>query len=108
MSAFTPRVFPDAQGSEFAREIDTLTTYRILSGFEDGTFRPKDTLTRAQFCAMIASALDLNTSAGKPAAFADVEEGAWYAGPVSASSPGMTTAPSTLKAPSPIRRWQPF
>lgn len=84
LSAFTPRVFPDAQGSEFAREIDTLTTYRILSGFEDGTFRPEDTLTRAQFCAMIASALDLNTSAGKPAAFADVEEGAWYAGPVSA------------------------
>lgn len=79
---FTPRTFPDAADSEFVREIDTLAVYEILNGFEDGSFRPGDTLTRAQFCTMIASALNL--PAGKQAKFSDVEEGDWYAGTVSA------------------------
>lgn len=79
---FTPRTFADTGDSDFAREIDTLAVYEILNGFEDGSFRPGDTLTRAQFCTMIASALDL--PGGRQAKFSDVKEGAWYAGTVSA------------------------
>ena len=81
--SFTPRTLPDAADSEFAREIDTLTTYGIVSGFEDGLFHPGGTLTRAQFCAMTASALALPDSAGKDR-FADVSPDSWYAGAVNA------------------------
>lgn len=80
--SFTPRTFSDTEDSEFAREIDTLATYRILKGFGDRTFHPEDTITRAQFCAMAASALDLPD--GKSARFSDVSPDAWYAGAVNA------------------------
>lgn len=80
--SFKPRTFTDTENSEFAREIDTLATYRILKGFGDKTFRPGETVTRAQFCSMVASALDLPD--GKASKFSDVKEGAWYAGAVNA------------------------
>ncbi|MCI9155444.1 MAG: PDZ domain-containing protein [Lawsonibacter sp.] len=79
---FTARTLSDAEDSEYAWEIDTLTTYGLLSGYDDGLFHPADTVTRAQFCAMAAAALDLPD--GKPGQFPDVKEGAWYAGAVSA------------------------
>ena len=77
LTGFSPRTLSDTADSPFAREIDTLCVYQILSGFEDGSFRPKDTLTRAQFCAMIASALNL--PAGRREQFSDVDADAWYA-----------------------------
>lgn len=82
--SFTPRTFADTEDSQFAREIDILATYRILKGFGDGTFRPGETISRAQFCAMTASALALPASAGKPGRFSDVPDSAWYAGAVNA------------------------
>ena len=82
--SFTPRTFTDTEDSEFAREIDILATYRILKGFGDGTFRPGETISRAQFCAMAASALNLPASDGKPGRFSDVPDSAWYAGAVNA------------------------
>ena len=82
--SFTPRTFTDTEDSQFAREIDILATYRILKGFGDGTFRPGETISRAQFCAMAASALGLPASAGKPGRFSDVPDSAWYAGAVNA------------------------
>ena len=79
--SFVPRTFSDTADSAYARELDTMAVYGLLSGFEDGSFRPDETLTRAQFCAMVASALHL--PAGKSTAFSDVAEDAWYAGAVS-------------------------
>ena len=77
---FIPRTLSDTDGTPYQREIDTLTTYRILSGYEDGGFHPADPVTRAQFCTMVASALDLPD--GKNSKFSDVRDGAWYAGAV--------------------------
>ncbi len=79
---FTPRAFSDTADSPYAREIDTLATYLMLGGYEDGSFHPQDTITRAQYAAMVAVALDL--PAGKSAKFSDVAEDAWYADVVSA------------------------
>ena len=80
---FIPRTFSDAGESEFAREIDTLSVYGALGGYEDGLFHPKDTLTRAQFAVLTASALGL-PQGDKSSRFSDVKEGSWYAGAVSA------------------------
>jgi len=79
---FHPRTFSDTADCQFAREIDTLAVYGLLGGYEDGSFHPQETVTRAQFAAMAASALDL--PAGKSAKFRDVSPDAWYAGAVSA------------------------
>ena len=79
---FVPRTFSDTASCQFSREIDTLATYLMLGGYEDGSFHPQDTITRAQFCSLVASALNL--PAGKSAKFSDVAGDAWYAGAVSA------------------------
>lgn len=79
---FSPRTFNDTADSEFDREINTLASYFITGGYEDGAFHPKDTITRAQFAVLVASALDLPD--GGNSRFSDVKDGAWYSGAVSA------------------------
>lgn len=79
---FTSRSFSDVDRSPFRDAIDTLACYRILSGREDGSFHPGETISRAEFCAMAAEAL--NFPAGPSGAFTDVAQDAWYAGAVNA------------------------
>lgn len=81
---FVPRTFGDTADSPYAREINTLTTYGILTGYADGNFHPQDRVTRAQFCTMVASALDLPAPSGKASQFSDVTADSWYAGPIHA------------------------
>ena len=47
-------------GYTFYDEVLYLSSEEIISGFTDGTFRPNDTVTRAQVAIMIGKALDLN------------------------------------------------
>lgn len=77
------RTFKDIQGTRFEREITTLAVYQLLSGCPDGSFRPDQAVTRAEFCAMISTALNLS-AAGQDGLFSDVSSDAWYAGAVSA------------------------
>ena len=76
------RWFTDLDGCDYADAINTLGTYKLLSGNGDGTFRPDDTMTRAEVCAMLAQALDLTTTVG--GYFRDVADFRWYAGSVNA------------------------
>jgi hypothetical protein len=80
---YTSRSFSDLSASSYAREINTLAVYQLLSGYEDGTFQPEKTVTRAEFCAMIATALDLPSNLNA-LTFSDTNADAWYAGAVSA------------------------
>lgn len=79
---FHARTFADAADSPFATEIDTLSTFGLLEGYEDGTFRPTSAITRAEFCAMLANVLDLPE--GQNLSFSDVADDAWYNKAVSA------------------------
>ena len=81
--SFTPRSFSDLEGSPFREQIETLAAYRLLSGYEDGSFRPGQIITRAEFCAMTAAALDLPAPAGG-SSFSDVSSQDWFAGAVNA------------------------
>ena len=44
----------------FYNEVLYLSSEEIISGFSDGTFKPNETVTRAQAAIMIGRALDLN------------------------------------------------
>lgn len=79
---FHSRTFSDTASSPFSQAIDTLAVYGLLSGYEDGTFHPGETITRAEFSAMVASALNLRRSDSAP--FSGVDPSAWYAGAVNA------------------------
>ena len=76
------RWFTDLGGRDSADKINTLATYSILAGDGSGAFRPDDTLTRAQLCALMAQAIGVAHSG--PGRFADVEDSRWYAQHVNA------------------------
>ena len=76
------RWFTDLDGCDYADAINTLGTYELLFGNGDGTFRPDDTMTRAETCALLAQALDLTTTVG--GYFRDVADSKWFAGSVNA------------------------
>lgn len=54
----------------------------IVSGYEDGSYKPDNNITRAEFAKLIAAYLKLDTSKG--ASFADVAADSWYFGVVGA------------------------
>ena len=65
--------------------VDTLAALNIMTGDTDGSFRPNDTVTRAEMCRMIYSIRnqgksDASAYAKMKTTFTDVPESAWYAG----------------------------
>ncbi|BDF69774.1 hypothetical protein CE91St41_07550 [Oscillospiraceae bacterium] len=80
---YRSRGFSDADASPYGKQIDLLGTYGIVSGDGSGAFRPNDTLTRAQLCALLAQALNCNVPTGD-SRFSDVDMAAWYGPAVNA------------------------
>jgi len=78
------RVYADVPDTHWARRaIAALTARLVVNGTDAaaGAFEPERTVTRAEFAAMIARLLRLpDAPAGSGPAFADVPDGAWYAG----------------------------
>ncbi len=79
---FHSRTFSDVADSPFAQAINTLAVYGLVGGYADGTFRPEETVTRAEFASMVAAALNLRMVS--QSYFSDVPAGSWYADAVNA------------------------
>ena len=58
--------------------LNTTDHMQYMNGYEDGTFRPNASITRAEACKLIASLLT-ESSGGSDALFSDVTADAWYA-----------------------------
>lgn len=64
--------------NHFAKSyIEELSKKGVINGFEDGSFRPDDNVTRAQAAKIIALALGIDTNGDET--FEDVSKDAWYA-----------------------------
>ena len=70
--------FDDIVFSDEITAIEGLAARKILNGYEDGTFRPDNTMTRSEFAATVVRSLGLTPAA--VGAFTDVASGEWYAG----------------------------
>lgn len=69
--------FFDVQSSYWAAPfIQELARREIISGFPDGSFRPDDPVTRAQFAAMVRQAFD-QAQVRNPVNFVDVPSNYW-------------------------------
>ncbi len=78
--------FPDVASEYWAAPaIQALACKGVVNGFPDGSFRPEDFVTRAQFVKMMDLVLGIAPSSAVPV-FSDVPEGDWYAGYVSAAA----------------------
>jgi parallel beta-helix repeat protein len=71
-----PSLFADTQGHWAEAQINTLAAKNIISGFQDGSFRPNEPVTRAQIAAILDKAF--SPVPVKPAAtFKDVGATYW-------------------------------
>ncbi|MFR1051514.1 MAG: S41 family peptidase [Lachnospirales bacterium] len=78
-------VFPDQEDSDYLTPLSVLKTYGLISGKDDGDFHPSDTLTRAELCQLLASALNCRVPENK-SPYTDVSPEAWYSPAVTALS----------------------
>lgn len=74
-----------AAGSWYNNAVSTLSAMGILGGYEDGSFRPNASITRAEFAKIAVSFFELEgLDCENP--FLDVAPGAWYAESVAAAA----------------------
>lgn len=59
------------------QHIEDLVQRGIMSGYEDGTYRPNLTITRAEFTVLLVKALDLSPST-RTHPFTDLDKDKWY------------------------------
>ena len=64
--------FSDIAGSPYAAAITALADDGVVTGFEDGTFKPNNAVTRQQFAKMIVLALGLTVTGTEVCPFGDV------------------------------------
>ena len=67
--------------TEYCEPVQRLGALGIMNGYEDGTFRPDERITRADFAKVIVCALNKEQDAmseGYVSPFDDVRAGEWY------------------------------
>lgn len=90
LSAAIPPVFAqarfnDVESSYWANQyVQSLSQANIISGFPDGTFRPEEQMTRAQFASVLRSAFPLPAVRASKT-FSDVPADHWAAGAISSA-----------------------
>ncbi|WP_128425180.1 S-layer homology domain-containing protein [Gudongella oleilytica] len=76
--------FADVQGTIYEDAVGRLELLEVLKGYPDGTFKPNDLITRAEFAAVAVRIRGLESvavaSKGLPSGFSDVPAGHWAAG----------------------------
>lgn len=69
--------YQDTNGHFSKDAVNKLSDMGIINGFEDGTFRPDDCVTRAQLAKMTVNALELSAGVNSKS-FNDVSVGDWH------------------------------
>lgn len=83
--------FSDVSDGNTAVAVESLRLLGVLDGYGDGTFRPDNSLTRAQFCKMAVYAMNLSSELGKyrsVTVFPDVKPSHWAASYVNLAAKG--------------------
>lgn len=82
-SAFAAGFTDVAESDPLYEKIQLLSELEILNGYEDGSFRPNNTVKRSEFTAMVIRALELSDVADgmkNKRSFNDVPQGHWAEG----------------------------
>lgn len=69
--------FSDVGDQELQDSVSALSRFNIINGYEDGTFRPKANITRAEFATIICKTFMLDTSNTPGDDFVDVSANHW-------------------------------
>ena len=75
--------FSDVKSSDwYGTTVATLAEMNILKGYEDGTFRPNASITRAEFAAIATRFFEETGATYEPGTFTDVTGSEWFAGAI--------------------------
>ncbi len=99
--------FSDTSGHKLEENINRAVEIGFINGFTDGTFRPDQALTRAQFCKMLCEALGVHDFMNLD--FSDVKYEDWYYEHVSSAvAYGFITGftDNTFRPNEPVTRYQ--
>jgi peptide/nickel transport system substrate-binding protein len=75
----------DVSGTQFEKQINALVDAGVIAGFPDGTFKPLDPVTRAQFAKLVAVAMNLSSTGFTQSTFSDVAPDHWALGFIEAA-----------------------
>ena len=75
----------DIEGSAYEEAISSLIALDLLSGYEDGTFQPDNTVTRAEIITRMLGLSELNGITFNDTPFTDVPDGHWAVSNISAA-----------------------
>ena len=88
-----PKFFPDLASAEWARvAVTELYSRSVINGYDDGSFMPNNSITRAEFLKMLTAAagIEITPQTGE-LPFNDVSEDDWYAPYIAAAYAGGIT-----------------
>ena len=71
-------IFSTSSAGLIEDSADTLNKMKILNGYEDGTLRLENNITRAEFCALLVNMLDIKDFDNLVNKFSDIKIGTWY------------------------------
>ena len=78
--------FPDVNADDwFNVTVSSLANMNAISGYEDGTFRPNEPITRAELAAMAVRFYDTFEAEYEEGTFLDVDGDEWYADAIAAA-----------------------
>lgn len=78
-STYQVRAFSDIEQNWYKNAILELKEDGIINGFEDGTYLPESTITRAEILKIILSSTDIKTISPEESCFLDVDANDWQA-----------------------------
>ncbi len=81
VGVFAYEVPNDLKGHWAEKEVYTLITEDIIAGYNDGSFKPNNSITRAEFCKLVIDTLvkyEVISYSNKTNTFADVPASEWF------------------------------
>ena len=81
----TTELFSDMSGHWAYEDVSALASQGVINGFEDGSFRPEEKVTRAEFVKMVVTAFDVDIS-DNSVSFGDVKTDMWHSKYIDAAS----------------------
>lgn len=76
----------DLSGTYFESAMRQMINRGWIGGYEDGSYRPKNPVTRAEFTSMLVRVFELTEQKGQAKSFKDVKKGKWYYHPIQVAS----------------------
>lgn len=98
--SYATETYVDVPESHWANKaIEKLNYYKIITGYPDGTFKPNNDITKAEFAKILVNVLDLDTVKAQDVNYSDVSKSHWAYSYIKVISPLLPNSDSSKFLP---------